>query len=130
MKSFVFILLSAIFLLGCGNQDSPKVQQQKEIYFSVSGGVPRQELEKEITRIIDRQHLATPGQAMIYSLDQTIAFLPQVNSIVEKAASKTGVQLPPEDALDVAEDQIKLAREIRAMTQAREAIAALEAEAR
>jgi len=67
---------------------------------------------------------------MIYILDQSIAYLPQVNSIVGKAASETGVKLPPNDPLDAAEDQIKVAREIRAMTQAREAIATLEGEAR
>ena len=130
MKSLAFICLSALIILGCGNQDSPKVQRQKEIYFSVSGGVPRQELEKEITRVIDREHLATPGQAMIYLLDQSITYLPKVNSIVEKAASDIGAKLPPEDPLDAIEDQIKLARKIRAMTQARGAIAAIETEAR
>jgi len=65
---------------------------------------------------------------MIYLLDQSIAFLPRVDAMVEQAATKAGVQLPPKDPLDEAEANIKVAREVRSMLQAREAIARIEVE--
>jgi len=103
------------------------VKRQKDIYFSLSD-VPRREQEREITKTMETQHLPTPGKAMIYLLDQNIAFLPRVDAMVNQAAIQAGVQLPPKDPLDEAEARIKVAREVRSMLQAREAIARIEAE--
>ncbi|MCR4303084.1 MAG: hypothetical protein NUV63_02495 [Gallionella sp.] len=65
---------------------------------------------------------------MIYLLDQSIAFLPRVDAMVDEAAIQAGIQLPPKDPLDETEARIKVAREARSMLQAREAIARIEAE--
>ena len=102
------------------------MQRQKEIYFSLSD-IPKQELEAEIHRTMETQHLSTEGQAMIYLLDKSIAYIPQVNGIVSQAAKQAGVSLPPTDPIVRAEDQIEIARELQALRKAREEIAKLEA---
>ena len=126
MRAILLASLTAFVVLGC-HYDSPKVERQKAIYFSVSD-VPRRELEHGITRTMETQHLPTPGRAMIHILDQSIALLPQVDAMVEQAATKAGVRLPPKDPLDEAEAKIKVARQVRSMLQAREAIARIEVE--
>lgn len=126
MKAILLAFFTAFAVLGC-HDDSPKVERQKAIYFSVSD-VPRRELEREIIRTMETQHLPTPGRAMIYLLDQSIAFLPRVDAMVEEAITKAGGHLPPTDPLDEAEAKIKIAREVRSMLQAREAISRIEAE--
>lgn len=127
MKTMLLLVLTLFIVVGC-NSDFPKVTKQKTIYFSVSE-VPRKELEKELTRTMESQHLDTPGKAMIYLLDQSIAYLPQVEAMVNQAASQAGSPLPPQDPLDVAEDKIKSARQVRTLLEAREAIARIEMEA-
>ena len=122
----VFAGLALLTLLGC-HHDSEKVARQKAIYFSLSD-VPRAELEREITRTMETQNLSSPGKAMIYILDKSIAARPQLEAIVDQATIQAGFQLPPKDPLDEAEDKIRVAREIRTMFQAREAIAKLEEE--
>jgi hypothetical protein len=126
MKNIIVTALALLSLLGC-HQDSDKVARQKAIYFSVSD-VPRVELEREITRNMEIQHLSSPGKAMIYSLDQSIIALPQIEAIVDKAAIQAGIQRPPKNSLDEAEGQIKVAKEIRTLSRARDAIAKIEAE--
>jgi hypothetical protein len=126
MRTVVLIILAVLGMSAC-NQDSPKVARQKAIYFSVSD-VPRREQERELARTMENHHFATPGLAMIFLLDQSIAFLPHVDAIVGKAATQASVQLPPKDPLDQAEDQIQLAREVRALATARQEIARIEAE--
>ena len=126
MRAILLASLAAIAILGC-HHDSSKVERQKAIYFSVSD-VPRRELEREITRTMETQHLPTPGRAMIYLLDQSIALLPRVDAMVEQAATKAGVRLPPTDPSEESEAKIKVAREVRSMLQARQAIARIEAE--
>src|SRR5437762_12568274 len=124
MRAILFASLAALAVLGC-HHDSPKVERQKAIYFSVSD-VPRRELEREITRTMETQHLATPGSAMIYLLDKSIEFLPRVDAMVEQAATKAGVHLPPKDPLDEAEANIKVARDVRSMLQPRTEIHRME----
>ena len=126
MKNIIFTALALLSLLGC-HHDSDKVARQKTIYFSLSD-VPRAELGREITRTMEVQHLSSPGKAMIYILDQSIAARPQLEAIVDKAAIQAGIPLPPKDPLDEAEDRIKVAKEIRTMSQARKAIAKIEEE--
>ena len=126
MKNILLACLTVLVLIGC-DQDSAKVRKQKEIYFSVLSDVSRRVLELEINREMEKQHLATPGKAMIYLLDKNIEYLPQVNSMIDKAAAQSGIQLPLNDPLDQAEDRIKTARMIQAMRQGREAIAEIEA---
>ncbi len=126
MKAILLAFLTAFAVLGC-HHDSPKVERQKALYFSVSD-VPRRELEREITRTMETQHLPTPGRAMIYLLNQSIALLPRVDAMVLEAATRAGTHLPPTDPLDEAEAKIKIAREVRSMLQAREAISRIEAE--
>jgi hypothetical protein len=126
LKAIMLASLTAFAVLGC-HHDSPKVERQKAIYSSVSD-VPHRELEHEIVRAMETQHLPTPGRAMIYLLDQSIAYLPRVDAMVEQAATKAGVRLPPKDPLEEAEAKIKVAREVQSMLAAREAIARIEAE--
>ena len=126
MKYLILTLLALLALAGC-NQDSAKVSRQKEIYFA-SMDVPRLELEKEITKTMEKQHLQTQGQAMLYILNQSIASLPLVDGIVSDAIAKAGVTIPPDDSLDAAADRIKLAKQIQALIMARDSIARIEAE--
>ena len=127
MRSMLLAFLTFSVFLGC-HHDSPKVERQKAIYYSLSD-VPRGELEREITRTMETQHLPTPGKAMIYLLDQSIAMFPRLDAMVDRAAVQAGIQVPPKDPLDEAEAQIKVARQVQSMLQARAAIARIEAEA-
>ena len=126
MRYLILALLALLAFAGC-SQDSAKVSRQKEIYFA-SMDVPRLELEKEITKTMEKQHLQTLGQAMLYILNQSIASLPLVDGIVSDAIAKTGVTIPPDDPLDAAADRIKLAKQIQALIKARDSIARIEAE--
>ena len=126
MRTNPLVCLTLFVILGC-HHDSSKVRRQKAIYFSVSD-VPRAELEQEIARTMESQHLPTPGKAIIYILDQAIVMLPRVDAVVDQAAIQARVQLPPKDPLDEAEDRIKMARKVRSLLQAREAIARIEVE--
>jgi hypothetical protein len=126
MRTIFLVFITLFVMLGC-NQDSPKVRQQKAIYFSLSN-ISQNEQEREITRTMETQHLSTPGKAMIYLLDKNIEFIPKVEAIVKQAANQAGVQLPPNDPLDEADARIKDAREIQSLLQAREEIARIEAE--
>jgi hypothetical protein len=125
MRSILPASFSMLLVLGC-HHDSPKVARQKAIYFSITGMARNDE---EIIRTMEREHLPTPGLAMVLILDQCIAQLPQVNAIVAKGAAKAGIVLPPPDPLDQAEERIKTARTIRDMVQARAQIIQLEQEA-
>ena len=124
MKAAPLFLLLA--LVGCGEKTPSKVDRQKAIYFAIPE-MPR-DGGKEITRIMEARNLATPGQAMIFLLDQNIAGIPRVRSQVRQVAAKVGAELPPPDPLDEAEAQIKEARLVRSMVQARETIARIEGE--
>jgi hypothetical protein len=126
MRTILLVSFTLLAVLGC-HQDSPKVERQKAIYFSLSD-VPRRELEREIARTMETQHLPTPGKAMIYLLDQSIAFLPRVDATVDQAAIQAGIQLPPKDPLNEAETRIKVAQKVQSLLQAREAIARIESE--
>jgi len=127
MKNILLACICVLVLVGC-HQDSEKVRKQKEIYLSLSD-VPRRELELEISRVMEKQHLATPGKAMIYLLDTIIDDLPKLNSMIDKTAADSGIQVPPKDPLEEAEDRNKTARVIQAMRQAREGIAEIESDA-
>jgi hypothetical protein len=54
---------------------------------------------------------------------------PRLDAMVDRAAVQAGIQVPPKDPLDEAEAQIKVARQVQSMLQARAAIARIEAEA-
>ena len=130
MNALQVYTLAIALGLGLGCKPTPmeaKVQRQKAIYFSVSD-VPRKELEKEITRTMKANNLTTPGQAMVFILNKSLSMWPSMKTMIEKATAETGVILPPQDPLDVAEARIKEAREMRAMAQARDAIARIELE--
>jgi len=107
MKTLFIALLALLTITGC-NQDSNKLSLEKEIFFAAMND-PKRNFETEITNSMEKQHLKTQGQAMLYMLDQ---------GIQSESAQSSG-QLP---------DPASLSRQVRAMMQARESIAGIEAE--
>jgi hypothetical protein len=107
MKTLFIVLLALLTITGC-NQDSNKLNLEKEIFFAAIND-PGRDLETEITSTMGKQHLQTQGQAMLYILDQGI----------QSGSAQPSGQTP---------DQAVLSRQVRAMIQARESIAGIEAD--
>ena len=107
MKTLIFVLFSLLTISGC-NQESNKLSLEKEIFFAAMND-PGRELETQITATMEKQHLQTQEQAMIYMLNQGI-----------QAGSPQPPGQPPE--------QGTLSRQVRAMMQALESISGIEAD--
>jgi len=107
MRTLIIVLLALLTITGC-NQESNKLALEKEIFFAAMNDHGN-ELETRITSTMEKQHLQTQAQAMLYILDQDI-----------QAGSPPPSGQPPE--------QGTLSRQVRAMMQARESIAGIEAD--
>jgi len=107
MKILFIALLTLLAITGC-NQDSNKLGLEKEIFFAAIND-PSRDLETEIANTVVKQHLKTQGEAMLYLLDQGI-----------QSGSAQPAGQPPDPAT--------LSRQVRAMMQARESIAGIEAD--
>ena len=107
MKIIFIAFITLLVITGC-NQDSNKLNLEKEVFFAAIND-PKRDLETEITNTMGKQHLKTQGEAMLYVLDQGI-----------QSGSAQSSGQPPDPAT--------LPRQVRAMMQARESIAGIEAD--